>query len=85
MRMAGAVGWPSRDRPCSNGKEGAFDAEASWRIGHCNLSVKVHGKAATHQEKTRSSDNSAKYHVDVKATNHKMPEGLARDFDIMSS
>jgi hypothetical protein len=69
----------------SNDKEAALDATGSGRIGPFNLSVTVHGKVATHQENTRSSDNSAKYHVGVKATNHNMPEGLARVFDILSS
>ncbi|MFI5586406.1 DUF2589 domain-containing protein [Amycolatopsis sp. NPDC051758] len=65
--------------------EASLDAKGEGRIGPFSLSVSVHGKVATHQENTRSSDNSAKYHVAVKATNHAMPEGLARVFDIMAT
>jgi hypothetical protein len=65
--------------------EASLDAKGEGRIGPFSLSVSVHGKVATHQENTRSSDNSAKYHVAVKATNHAMPEGLARIFDIMAT
>ena len=37
----------------------------------------------SHSSNTRSSDNSAKYSVDVSATNHGTPEGLARILDII--
>lgn len=47
--------------------------------------VSVTGSVSTHQSNTRSSDNSAKYHVDVRATNHGMPEGLARVLDMMAA
>ena len=36
-----------------------------------------------HKENTRSSDNSAKYHVQVLAEDTGMPEGLARVLDIL--
>jgi hypothetical protein len=64
-------------------QEFGFDASVTGRIGPFDISVQVHGKASSHQENTRSSDNSAKYHVDVTATNHGMPEGLMRIFDII--
>jgi hypothetical protein len=69
----------------SKDAEAALSATGKGQIGPFSLSVSVHGKVATHQENTRSSDNSAKYHVAVKATNHAMPEGLARIFDIMAT
>ena len=47
--------------------------------------VSVTGSISAHQSNTRSSDNSAKYHVDVRATNHGTPEGLARVLDIMAA
>lgn len=47
--------------------------------------VSVSGSVSSHSSNTRSSDNSAKYHVDVRATNHGIPEGLARVLDMMSS
>lgn len=47
--------------------------------------VKVYGETASHRENTRSTDNSAKYHVEVHASNHGMPEGLQRVIDMMAS
>ena len=47
--------------------------------------VKVSGSVATHKENTRSSDNSARYHVEVHAKDTGMPEGLARVLDILQS
>lgn len=47
--------------------------------------VSVTGSISAHQSNTRSSDNSAKYHVDVRATNHGIPEGLSRVLDIMAA
>lgn len=46
--------------------------------------VSVTGNVSAHIANTRSSDNSAKYHVDVRATNHGIPEGLARVLDMMA-
>lgn len=55
----------------------------SANFGICKVSVT--GSISAHQSNTRSSDNSAKYHVDVRATNHGTPEGLARILDIMAA
>lgn len=49
------------------------------------LRVSITGSVASHSSNTRSSDNSAKYHVDVSATNHGTPEGLARVLDMMAA
>lgn len=49
------------------------------------VKVSVSGNVSSHQSNTRSSDNSAKYHVDVRATNHGIPEGLARVLDMMAA
>lgn len=49
------------------------------------VKVSVTGNVSAHQAHTRSSDNSAKYHVDVRATNHGIPEGLARVLDMMAA
>jgi hypothetical protein len=65
--------------------EVGWDAKIQAGYGPISASVEVNGKVATHQENTRSSDNSAKYHVAVHATNHGMPEGLQRVWDIMAS
>lgn len=57
--------------------------DASAKIG-C-FKVNVSGSVSSHQSNTRSTDNSAKYHVDVRATNHGTPEGLARVLDMMAA
>jgi len=49
------------------------------------VKVSVSGSVSVHQNNTRSSDNSAKYHVDIRATNHGIPEGLARVLDMMAA
>lgn len=49
------------------------------------VKVNVSGSVSAHSSNTRSTDNSAKYHVDVRASNHGIPEGLARVLDIMAS
>lgn len=45
----------------------------------------VSGSVSAHSTHTRSTDNSAKYHVDVRATNHGTPEGLARVLDMLAA
>lgn len=71
----------------SERQESALDLSASV-TGTLNLGivkVSVTGSVSAHQSNTRSSDNSAKYHVDVRATNHGTPEGLARVLDMMAA
>lgn len=60
----------------------AADITVGWGV----FSAKVHieGSVSSHKENTRTSDNSAKYHVSVKAKDSGMPEGLARVLDIMN-
>ncbi len=58
-----------------------LNASANFGI----VKVNVTGSVSSHQSNTRSSDNSAKYHVDVRATNHGIPEGLARVLDMMAA
>jgi len=55
----------------------------SMRLGI--IRVNISGSVSSHSSNTRSSDNSAKYHVDVRATNHGTPEGLARVLDMMAA
>lgn len=59
--------------------------DASVRYGIFSAKVHIQGSVATHKENTRSSDNSAKYHVSVHAEDKGMPEGLARVLDILQS
>lgn len=71
----------------SEKKESGFDLGASLsgsaKLGFVQVSVT--GSVSAHQSNTRSSDNSAKYHVDVRASNHGTPEGLARVLDMMAA
>jgi hypothetical protein len=53
------------------------------RIGPVNISIS--GSVSSASSNTRSTDNSAKYHVSVFATNHGTPEGLARVLDMMAA
>lgn len=64
-------------------KDMSASLDASVRIWP--VKVNVTGSVSAHQSNTRSSDNSAKYHVDVRATNHGTPEGLARVLDMMAA
>lgn len=56
---------------------------ASW--GGFGAKVSVQGSVASHKENTRTTDNSAKYHVNVQARDAGMPEGLARVMDILQT
>lgn len=47
--------------------------------------VKIKGNVSAHQESTRKTDNSAKYHIEVHAADEGMPEGLSRVLDIMQT
>jgi hypothetical protein len=66
--------------------ESSLDAGGSFSasIGFGPFKVSISGSVSAHQSNTRSSDNSAKYHVDVRAANHGTPEGLARVLDILA-
>ncbi|GHN02281.1 hypothetical protein WSM22_37700 [Cytophagales bacterium WSM2-2] len=74
----------STSEKSSEDKQASLDATAKIGWGPFSVEVKIHGSVASHKENTRSSDNSAKYHVEIHATNHGMPEGLARVMDIMA-
>jgi hypothetical protein len=60
-------------------------ASASASGGFWGVKVSVSGSVSSHSSNTRSTDNSAKYHVDVRATNHGTPEGLSRVLDMMAA
>jgi hypothetical protein len=66
-------------------KQGSFEAEMTAKIGPFSIRAKVQGSASSSKESTRTSDNSARYHVAVHATNHGMPEGLMRVLDMMAA
>lgn len=66
-------------------KQAGFSADASVGWGPFSAKVHVQGSVSSHKENTRSSDNSAKYHVEVRAQDAGMPEGLARVLDILQT
>jgi hypothetical protein len=67
--------------------EAELEASADVTVGWGFLKAKVHiqGKVSSHKENTRTSDNSAKYHVAVHAEDRGLPEGLARVMDILQT
>lgn len=69
----------------SEDQAGAFSADADVGWGPFSMHVHVEGSVSTHKEHTRTSDSSAKYHVELRAEDTGMPEGLARVLDIMQS
>ncbi|QKF82420.1 DUF2589 domain-containing protein [Halarcobacter ebronensis] len=68
----------------SEDKQASLSATGKIGYGPFSLKVSVSGSVSAHKENTRSTDKSAKYHVQVRATDHGMPEGLARVLDIMN-
>lgn len=73
----------SESSKASEDKSGSLEAQAKFGWGPISGSVTIKGSVASHKENTRSSDNSAKYHVEVHAKDSGMPEGLARVLDIL--
>lgn len=69
----------------SSDKQASLDATVKVGWGVFSATAKIHGSVSTHKENTRSSDNSAKYHVEVHATDNGPPEGLMRVLDIMQT
>ena len=63
----------------------SLEASASVGFGPFSASVKISGSVSTHKENTRTSDNSAKYHVAVLAEDSGIPEGLAKVLDILQA
>lgn len=69
----------------SSDKEGKLEANAGLKIGPFHMDVKISGSISCHEKNTRSSDNSAKYHVQVHAKDFGMPEGLSRMLDVLAT
>ncbi len=62
----------------------SMEAQAKIGWGPVSATVKISGSVSSSKENTRSSDSSAKYHVEVNAKNFGVPEGLARVLDLMN-
>jgi hypothetical protein len=61
------------------------DASASYGGRLFKASIDIKGSISSHQEHTRSTDNSAKYHVELHAADDGPPEGLMRVLDMLQS
>jgi hypothetical protein len=62
---------------------GSLDVHQKWPGGGGNLHIQC--TVSSHQEHTRSTDTSAKYHIELHAEDTGMPEGLSRVMDILQS
>lgn len=65
------------------GGEFAASGKVGW--GPVSLGIELKGHASTHKENTRKSDNSAKYELMVRGTQHAPTEGMSRVLDLMVS
>lgn len=63
--------------------QGSFEAQAKVGWGIFSASIDIKGSVSSSSSNTRSSDNSAKYHVEVHAKDSGMPEGLSRVLDLL--
>lgn len=61
------------------------EVEAGGNWGVFNFKVNIQGSVSSHKENTRSTDQSAKYHVSLHAADEGLTEGLSRVLDIMNS
>ncbi len=62
-----------------------LSANTAANAGIGPAKVSITGNVSAHHTNTRGTDYSAKYHVDVRATNYGMPEGLSRVLDVMTA
>jgi len=69
----------------TNDKSGTLDGHTKLGWGIFSLDVTIKGSISSHESNTRSSDNSAKYHVSVQARQGGTPEGLSRVLDILAT
>ncbi|TLD85488.1 DUF2589 domain-containing protein [Helicobacter sp. MIT 05-5294] len=69
----------------SSDKSGSLDAEANIGFACFKAKVSVKGSISSHKENTRSTDTSAKYHVELIAKDDGMSEGLSRVLDIIQN
>ena len=64
-------------------KQASFEAEVAGRIGPFSVKVKAQGSISSSKATQRTSDNSAKYEISVKARQSGTPEGLSKVLDIL--
>ncbi len=68
----------------SKDKQTNHDTKVKGGWGPVSASVSISGSVSSKSENTRSSDSSAKYHIEVNAQNFGIPEGLSRVLDMMN-
>lgn len=66
-------------------KEASAEVNGGYKFGGFHVDATIKGSVSCHESNTRSSDNSAKYHVQVHAKDYGMPEGLSRMLDILAT
>lgn len=66
-------------------KQGSLGKDGVVNIGHFGFNVKINGSIVRSGGKTRKTDNTAKYHIQVHANGSKTREGLEKMLDIMES
>ncbi len=67
-------------------KSGEFSASADMKLGlFGSAKVEVHGNVSSSRENTRSTNQTAKYHVQVSAIQQPPTEGLSKLMDIVAS
>lgn len=64
-------------------KQASMSLEGGGGIGPFSVKVTAQGSIASSKETQRTSDNSAKYDVNVRARSQGTPEGLSRVLDIL--
>ena len=74
----------SQSKSSTNTKS-SIDVSASGGCWGQKYSVKVHGEVATARENTRSTDNSAKYEVNVHAEQLPPTEGMLKLSDMLNT
>ena len=74
----------SQSKSSTNTKS-SIDVSASGGFWGQKYSVKVHGEVATARENTRSTDNSAKYEVNVHAEQLPPTEGMLKLSDMLNT
>lgn len=66
-------------------KAASAEVNGGYKFGGFHVDATIKGSVSCHESNTRSSDNSAKYHVQVHAKDYGMPEGLSRMLDILAT
>lgn len=67
----------------SSDTSGEMNASGSYGFLFFKTSVNIKGSVSSHQENTRRTDTTAKYHVELHARDAGQSEGLSRILDIM--